>query len=111
MAEQIPFDGMEELLPDDQEPIELSPAVEAIVTGEAFVDLSVDELVELAQCAIGEAVDALIEPLAEDEDEDEDEDEAIDHPADIVATVIAATQLKCAATILARVFEDEDEEG
>jgi predicted RecB family endonuclease len=109
MAEQIPFDGMEELLPEDQEPIELSPAVEAIVTGEAFVDLSVDELVELAQCAIGEAVDALIEPLAEDEDEDEDE--AIDHPADIVATVIAATQLKCAATILARVFEDEDEEG
>lgn len=107
MAEQIPFDGMEELLPDDQEPIELSPAVEAIVAGEAFADLSVNELVELAQCAIGEAVDALIEPLAEDEDEDE----AIDHPADIVATVIAATQLKCAATILARVFEDEDEEG
>jgi hypothetical protein len=109
MAEQIPFDGMEELLPEDQEPIELSPAVEAIVAGEAFADLSVNELVELAQCAIGEAVDALIEPLAEDEDEDEDE--AIDHPADIVATVIAATQLKCAATILARVFEDEDEEG
>jgi hypothetical protein len=109
MAEQIPFDGMKELLPEDQEPIELSPAVEAIVAGEAFADLSVNELVELAQCAIGEAVDALIEPLAEDEDEDEDE--AIDHPANIVATVIAATQLKCAATILARVFEDEDEEG
>jgi hypothetical protein len=91
---------MEELLPEDQEPIELSPAVEAIVAGEAFAGLSVDELVELAQCAIGEAVGVLIEPLAEDEGE------AIDQSA-----VIAATQLECAATILARVFEDEDEEG
>jgi hypothetical protein len=91
---------MEELLPEDQEPIELSPAVEAIVTGEAFVDLSVDELIELAQRAIGEAVGALIEPLSEDE--------AIEQSA-----VIAATQLECAATILASVdlgAEDEDED-
>jgi hypothetical protein len=98
MTEQIPFDGMEELLADDQEPIELSAAVEAIVAGDAFADLSVDELVELAQCAIGEAVGVLIEPLAE---------EAIDQTA-----VIAATQLECAANILATVdlgAEDEDE--
>ena len=90
---------MGELLADDQEPIELSAAVEAIVAGDAFADLSVDELVELAQCAIGEAVGVLIEPLAEEE--------AIDQTA-----VIAATQLECAANILATVdlgAEDEDE--
>jgi hypothetical protein len=95
MTEQIPFEGNEDE-GFDGDAIELSPAVEAIVTGEAFADLSVDELIELAQCAIGEAVGALIEPLSEDE--------AIEQSA-----VIAATQLECAATILASVFEDEDE--
>jgi hypothetical protein len=95
MTEQIPFEGNEDE-GFDGDAIELSPAVEAIVTGEAFADLSVDELIELAQCAIGEAVGALIVPLSEDE--------AIEQSA-----VIAATQLECAATILASVFEDEDE--
>lgn len=100
MTEQIPFDGMEGLLAEDQGPIELSAAVEAIVAGDAFADLSVDELVELAQCAIGEAVGVLIEPLADEESIDQ-------------AAVIAATQLECAATILATVDlgdEDEDED-
>ena len=98
MTEQFPFEGNEDE-GFDGDAIELSPAVEAIVTGEAFGDLSVDELIELAQCIIGEAVGALIEPLTEDE--------AIEQSA-----VIAATQLECAATILASVDlgdEDEDE--
>jgi len=100
MNEQIPFEGNEDQ-GFDEDPIELSPAVEAIVAGEDFAALSVDELVELAQCAIEEAVGVLIEPLAEDEEE------VIDQ-----AAVIAATQLECAATILATVDlgdEDEDE--
>jgi len=103
MTEQIPFEGNEDQ-GFDEDPIELSPAVEAIVAGEDFAALSVDELVELAQCAIGEAVGVLIEPLAEEE--------AIDQ-----AAVIAATQLECAATVLATVDlgdgdqDEDDEEG